>query len=121
MQEYNALIIIDGEERNEYKVKVINNFNDKTIYYVEDDKLKTVNIFDYQNNILKRDNEEIYLEIKFDKDKITNNYLLMKELDKKIVLDIKTTFIDINENKIMIKYILNDIEYTYEIIKEGEV
>lgn len=109
---YKSLVTVNNNS-NEVNITI---YEDKNyLYYVDNDKEKTVNIYDYKNNILKRDNKEIYLELKFELNKKTKGVMEIKELNKKIDLDIETKMLSITDKLIEIKYMLNDEEFLYKI------
>ena len=120
MKEYMCLITINSEDKNEFSIKVVDNYNEKNLYYVEKDDLRTVNIYDYKNNIIKKDNDDIYLELKFDINKPTKNKLVLKRENKEFILDIETKEIIQDQNSIKINYSLNDQDYLYKIEKKEE-
>ena len=109
---YESLVTVNN---NSSKVNINDFKKDSYLYYIDDDLEKTVNIYDYKNNILKRDNEKIYLELKFDMKKKTIGTLEIKDLNKKIELDIETKKLIKNDKLIEIRYILNDEEFIYKI------
>lgn len=116
MQKYKILVTISKEkEENKSLLEAIYNKEKNYLYYVEDDKEKTVNIYDYNQNILKRDNLKLYLELNFLKNKITKNKMLIKDLNNSINLEIKTEKIEIKNKDVTIIYKLNDEKYLYKI------
>lgn len=116
MQKYKILVTISKEkEENKSLLEAIYNKEKNYLYYVEDDKEKTVNIYDYNQNILKRDNLKLYLELNFLKNEITKNKMLIKDLNNSINLEIKTEKIEIKNKDVTIIYKLNDEKYLYKI------
>lgn len=85
-------------------------FTKKEIIYYEKDNTKA--IYNYQKDILIRDNNELYLEINF-----RNNEMIVfvKEINKKLKLPIKTEYIKKATNKLEIKYINDNNINIYKI------
>ena len=122
LENYNVLITINStSNNNSFKTTLTHLKEKKQLYYVDKDKEKTVNLFDYDNNILTRDNENIYLKLKFKKNKITQNKLLIKEMNSTTYISIKTNDIIISENLILLDYNLNNEHYIYKIEKIGDI
>lgn len=109
---YKSLVTVNN---NSNEVNITDYEEESYLYYVDSDADKTVNIYDYKNNILKRDNNSIYLELKFDVNKKTKGTMEIKELDKKIDLDIETKKLIKTDKLLEIRYILNDDEFIYKI------
>ena len=81
----------------------------QVLKYQEDDKTNvTLNLKD---NILIRENNEIYMKYIFIKNNITESNILIKDLDKNINIKIKT-------NKILKQDKIYELEY--EIIESNE-
>ena len=122
LENYNVLITINStSNNNSFKTTLTHLKEKKQLYYVDKDKEKTVNLFDYDNNILTRDNENIYLELKFKKNKITQNKLLIKEMNSTTYISIKTNDIIISENLILLDYNIDNEHYIYKIEKIGDI
>lgn len=118
MENFNAKITIKNKEGNtSYNVNASYDKEKEYIYYIEKDESKTAVIFNYQENTLKRDNEKIYLELKFKNNKTTNNTMLLKDLEKKIELELFTNKIVKNKENVEIEYNLFNEKYTYKIEK----
>lgn len=122
LENYNVLITINStSNNNSFKTTLTHLKEKKQLYYVDKDKEKTVNLFDYDNNILMRDNENIYLELKFKRNKITQNKLLIKEINSTTYISIKTNDIIISENLILLDYNIDNEHYIYKIEKIGDI
>lgn len=122
LENYNVLITINStSNNNSFKTTLTHLKEKKQLYYVDKDKEKTVNLFDYDNNILTRDNEKIYLELKFKKNKITQNKLLIKEMNSTTYISIKTNDIIVSENLILLDYNIDNEHYIYKIEKIGDI
>ena len=95
MENINVKITIkSNEEKTSYEVNASYDKEKEYIYYVEKDDLKTVAIFSYKENILKRDNEKMYLELNFVNNKKTTNTMTLKDLNQ-------TSYIELFTNKIV--------------------
>lgn len=118
MENFNAKITIkNNEEITYYEVNASYDKEKNYIYYVEKDALKTVAIFNYKENILKRDNEKMYLELNFVNNKKTTNTMLLKELNQTSYIELFTNKIIKNKENIEIEYNLFDEKYLYKIEK----
>ena len=116
MQRYKVLITINSDNDKKSFTQIINYDEEKQyLYYVENDPEKTVNIYDYKKNTLKRDNSKIYLELNFINKKITNNKLQLKDLNNYLDIDIFTESIEVFDKNITIKYLLNNEKYLYKL------
>ena len=115
MEVYNVTISND-EMKDKYKVSVHNDKEKSILEYKEKDE--TLTAFDYLNNILKRNNNEMSLEFKFTKGEITNNKIFIKELNKEIEVEILTKEILKDDKFIKIVYVMNDVLFEYTLEKE---
>ena len=102
--------IINSNDNYEYIVD-IEKVNNK-INYQEDN---TNVLYDIDNKLLIRDNNEMYMELDFVKE-IGNIY--MKELKKSIDINLKVNKIISDENHIEIEYKLENEIYKYSISME---
>ena len=85
----NYLVSIESNgKKEEYRV-TINQDTEKNLYFYKEPN-KTNVIFDYKNNVLKRDNEEMNLEFKFKLKEKTINNIYIKELNNVINIEIYT-------------------------------
>lgn len=110
---------IKNEEQNiENYYKAIYIVDKKIIKYQEKDKTNvTLNIND---NILVRENNKIYMQYRFIKNKITKNQLRLKDSNQEIIIDLKTLNLKKENNNFEVKYKLlgsNDI-FLYKVIWE---
>ena len=108
--------ITNKEKKEEYSVE-LNKSTEKHMFYYKEPN-KTACILDYENNILKRDNEEMMLEIHFIPNEKTNNKIYIKELNNSINLEIFTKEITKEEDKYIVIYESNNEEFIYKIEKE---
>jgi len=86
---------------------------DQILKYVE--KEDTITKFDYQNNILIRENKEFKMEYLFDINKITKGTFLLKENNQIIEIPINTKELVKNKNNIKIKFEIENNQFLYEI------
>lgn len=117
MENFKAYVTISKNNiENKDLVNVFYDFKKKYLYYVDNDNNKTVNILDLKTNTFKRDNDDIYLTIKFSLNKTTKNMMEVKSLNKNIQLNIKTLSLKKEKDKnIEIRYILENEEYLYKL------
>ena len=93
-------------------------YEEDYLYFVEEDSDKTVNIFNFKDKTLKRDNDKMYLELKFDLDNKTKNILMLKDIKENLDLEIINNELNINEKEINIRNNLNNIYYNFRIVKD---
>ena len=116
MRKFKVLITIKSYYQDvTYQTEATYNEDKNYIYYFEQDEDKTIAIYDYNTNILKRDNLKISQELEFIKDKITINKMNIKDLDKSLDLEVFTSDIISNSPAITINYLLNAEKYLYKI------
>lgn len=116
MQRLKILVTIKSNNQNTiYQTEATYDQEKKYLYYLEKDLDKTAVIYDYKENILKRDNPKIYQELKFIPQKNTTNKMLLKDLDKYIDIEILTIKIINNYPEVTVYYLLNDEKYLYKI------
>ena len=112
------VFIQNNEEKLSFKYPAIYIKNKNIIKYQEKDKTNVT--LDTKNNILIRENNNIYMEYIFKKNKISNNKLIIKDLNKELKLKLKTHEI-INKDKLYkVKYeiIENNENFVYEVVME---
>lgn len=107
--------IITKEKIQEEIINATYDNTKKYIYYLEPDSKKTAVIYNFQNDILERDNKEIYLKLNFKENTKTMGTLELKDFQKEATLEIYTTKVIKEKTKLEVTYILNDEEYTYKI------
>lgn len=94
-----------------YEIKAL--LKDNKLMYYEPNKTKV--IFDYENNILTRNNKDISMEYKFDLENKTIGYIEVKELGKSLNLNIKTKqFLSDNKN-IDLVFFVEEEEICYKL------
>lgn len=115
MENYRVTIKnIDIEDK--YTVSVHNNLEQKVIKYIEKDGTNTS--FDYKNNILRRDNDQMIVEFKFDLGEVTKGKMSVKELMGDLEIDVLTKELKITDNIIKVVYVVNDLTFEYTLEKE---
>ena len=112
MKKFANIKLDDGDKKLEYTVEIFESEDNSELSYVEKDKEKTFVSFDYKNNILKRDNNSLYMEYDFNSKK---GYIFIKKLNNKIVVDIEVKKINVSSEFINILYSVNDQFYNYEL------
>ncbi|MBQ2639656.1 MAG: hypothetical protein IJF92_02720 [Bacilli bacterium] len=90
---------------------------DKISYY---EKSKTKVIYNYKNNVLTRDNNEINMIYTFNKNKETTGKILIKELNKELNVKIKTEELKQKDHNLEVKFIVENQTFIYKIeVKEN--
>lgn len=119
MKERYCTVRIKQETTNEMNnIKVFNDENKKIFYYIEPDKTTTT--YDYINDILKRENDSIILKYQFKEGEKTKNSIYIKELKNTIEIEIFTKKIEKKNKYLKIEYLIEDNEFTYEVIDEEQ-
>jgi hypothetical protein len=116
MSKIRALVSIDSPEGNQaYEVDAI--LQDSNLKYKENKETKVM--FSYLNNNLVRENDELRMEYLFLENKTTKGNIFIKELNKKINVDIKTKSIKRKSNDIEIVFNVENNKFIYrvEVIK----
>lgn len=106
--------LITPDEKIEYVVNAILDSN-KILKYKDNDENKTTVTFNYEEKVLKRENDNLYLEYEFNKDKVTKGTIVSKELGYELYINIKTKEIIFDKNNIYIEYCIEDKVYKYKI------
>ncbi len=96
------------QKENNYKAIVSNDYS--VFKYIEEDTTKTV--FDMNKNVLSRENDELYMEYFFDKNK---GKVYIKEIDKEFLIDLKKVKVDRKDNNIKISYNIDEDKFIYEL------
>jgi hypothetical protein len=116
MPKLDVLIRVENADtKDEYKTTAI--LADDIIKYKSNNN--TTEVFDYNNYKLIRENDELRMEYEFVLNNITRGNLFIKELNRSLVVDIKTNKIERNNNDIKIEFVAedNNIKYQIEVIK----
>ena len=111
MENYNVTIK-NVDTADKYKVSVDNNLEEKILKYTEKDG--TITSFDYEKNILRRDNDEMIIEFVFDKEKVTKGKMSVRDLE----IDVFTKELKVTEDKIKVIYVVNGLTFEYTLEKE---
>ena len=111
MSKINIKVTIENDDQ---KQQITTNaiIQDNILKYKEENN--TIVKFNYLNNNLIRENNDIYMDYKFKKG-ISKNKLLLKKYNKELIIDINTTKIEKTENDIEIDYIIEKDEFKYKI------
>ena len=107
------VILKSKDKIYEYDVDIFVNKNNNEISYVEKDDYKTFVSYDYKNNILKRDNNIMYMEFDFKHEK---GYFFEKSLNKKFDMEIRVKNVIFDSNTKVIEYYCNKEFYKLEIL-----
>lgn len=92
----------------------INAIIQDNILKYKEDKDTTV-VFSYKDNRLIRENNELRMDYIFKEKNESKGEILVKELNKKIKIDIKTKKIVIKENNIKIIFDVEENEFIYKV------
>ena len=116
MPKFDVLIRVKNDDSNiEYKTTAI--LSDNVIKYKSEDN--TIEVFDYDNYKLTRENNELRMDYIFDLNKETKGTVFVKDLNKELEVNIKTKKIERNNNDIEIDFYVEEsnIKYHIEVIK----
>jgi hypothetical protein len=116
MPKLEVLVSVKNDDSNiEYKTTAI--LTDDVIKYKSEDN--TTEIFDYINNKLTRENNELRMDYVFDLNKETKGTVFVKDLNRELEVNVKTNKIERNKNDIEIEFVVEDntIKYRIEVIK----
>ncbi len=87
--------------------------NDERLKYKEEDE--TTVTFDYEKNILVRENEEWKMIYPFHINEKTKGIIEMKKMDRSIHLELETEKIERKNHDIKIHYLIEGNKYLYQI------
>ena len=107
-----ATITLEKEQEKFVEKITIEEKNNKINYK---EQINTNVLFDKNNLILIRENNEIYMELSF---KEKNALIFIKDLRKNIEMKLKSVKTNITEKEITISYVLEDENYLYKIEME---
>lgn len=108
----NAKVSLETEKEHFIEKVIIEEKNNKINYK---EQINTNVLFDKNNLILIRENNEIYMELSF---KEKNAFIFIKDLRKNIEMKLKSVKTNITEKEITISYVLEDENYLYKIEME---
>ena len=113
------VLIENSNIKEEFIYKAIYLYDKDIIKYQEKDKTNVT--LNRKDNILIRENNNIYMEYKFNKEHTTDGILLLKDIDKEFLLIIKTLLLEKSDNKYKVQYKLVETKdiftYTVEVEK----
>lgn len=116
------ITMISSNEKVENKV--IGNYDkeNKRLEYVDRQHLLTTMTLDLENKTLTRENKDYKIFYKFSESETTINNILMKDLNKELMMKIKTNKWSFNDNELVIDYTLLDGDETiiYKVKIEEE-
>ena len=117
MENLECMISIESlDSKESYKAEVHNDPDKNCLFYKEEDK--TITTFDYENNVLTRENEKMKLVYKFILNEKTITNILIKDIDKEVSMEVLTKKIEKTKDYIEIVYEIEDTIFTYKIVKE---
>lgn len=108
----NAKVTLETEKEHFIEKVIIEEKNNKINYK---EQINTNVLFDKNNLILIRENNEIYMELSF---KEKNALIFIKDLRKNIEMKLKSVKTNITEKEITISYVLEGENYLYKIEME---
>ena len=116
MGDYVSKIKVKIQIKNNHgdnKFDTIAILQDEVIKYTEEDNTKVK--YNYKNNELIRENNELLMKYSFNSDKITKGEILVKELDRNLDIEIKTKSIDRKDNDLKVEFSIEDEKFIYRI------
>ena len=115
MEKY-RVSIKNSDIENKYEVSVHNDKDEGILKYTDNEGTSTS--FDYKNNILRRDNDKMYVELKFILGETTKSIMSVKELEGNLEMELLTKELSVTDNKIKVVYVINDLSFEYTLEKE---
>ena len=112
---FKAKVSVINNDENIVYTTICKKSNDM-IMYIENDKLRTRTTYNYENNVLRRRNDNYKIEYVFDKNKITEGIIETKE--HKVIVKIETKKMKIENDKIEIEFKVEGQAITYKVEKE---
>lgn len=110
MSKINIKVSIKNNEKEE-QYETIAIIQDNILKYQEKDN--TIVIFNYDENTLTRENNELLLKYRYSD--ISEGTIYIKELDREIKVNIKTIKLERKENDIKINFMIENNIFLYEI------
>ena len=107
------ITIRSNEDKINYDVNCIYQEDLNKITYKEPDNTTTT--YDYNENILIRNNDNLTMNYKFIKDEETTGNIYIKDLNKSMDILIKTKNLVQDKKNIEIEYIIEDNKFKYSI------
>jgi len=112
---FKAKVSVINNDENIVYTTICKKSNDM-IMYIENDKLRTRTTYNYDNNVLRRRNDNYKIEYVFDKNKITEGIIETKE--HKVIVKIETKKMKIENDNIEIEFKVEGQAITYKVEKE---
>lgn len=112
---FKAKVSVINNDENIVYTTICKKSNDM-IMYIENDKLRTRTTYNYENNVLRRRNDNYKIEYIFDKNKITEGIVETKE--HKVIVKIETKKMKIENDNIEIEFKVEGQAITYKVEKE---
>lgn len=106
-----AITINNNETSKKYETTAILDGN--ILKYKEEDT--TTVIYNYKNNELLRENNDLRLNIIFQKNKETKGNMYIKDIDKELNISVNTKKIIKRNNNIEIEYYIDNNHFLYRI------
>ena len=112
MPKLKILVTIKNEEENtSYEVDAI--IQDNILKYKENNN--TMVLYNYDRNILTRENEELRMDYVFDIKRKTKGTIQVKEINQKVDIDLKTNKLERKNNDIEVHFSIDDKDFLYRI------
>lgn len=112
---FKAKVSVINNDENIVYTTICKKSNDM-IMYIENDELHTRTTYNYENNVLRRRNDNYKIEYVFDKNKITEGIIETKE--HKVIVKIETKKMKIENDNIEIEFKVEGQAITYKVEKE---
>lgn len=120
MKNFECEISIESQDSNDsYKVTVHDDLEKGILFYKE--KNKTITTYDYKNDIFTRENDEMRIQYQFRLNEVTENKVIVKNINSEININIFTKKLEKKSDYIEIIYEIENNEFIYKIKKEMEV
>lgn len=112
MPKIKVLITIKTDNQEE-ELETCCILEDNNLKYLEKDKTKV--FLNYSKLEIIRENKKIRMELKFDIKKETSGKILIKGIQKEVIIPIKTTKINKNNNNLQLEYQIEDQKFFYQV------
>jgi len=120
MKNFECQISIESQDSNDsYMVTVHDDLEKGILFYKEENK--TITTYDYKNDIFTRENDEMRIQYQFRLNEVTENKVLVKNINSEININIFTKKLEKKSDYIEIIYEIENNEFIYKIKKEMEV
>ena len=113
MKNFECQILIKSQDsKDSFKVVVHDDIEKGVLSYEEDN---TITTYDYKNDIFTRENDDMKIKYHFCLNKITENKILIKNINSEVTINVLTKQIEKNKDYIKIIYEIEDNKFTYMI------